>query len=166
MKITLRAFSVFCVFFFLSAKAAQPQAGNSQPAASPEFSLLTIADQPKVLEEFTSDFSEIQNRLAFAHAKGSTTLYDAVYLGLEKMKHGHNPKKAILLITDGEDTRSRYLLNVRNAVKESDTQIYAIGIVDSYYSAFSQEHTGRAVLESPVERLISRTQCMNLKTFV
>jgi uncharacterized protein with von Willebrand factor type A (vWA) domain len=48
------------------------------------------------------------------HAKGSTTLYDAVYLGLGKMKHGHNPKKAILLITDGEDTRSRYsLLNVR-----------------------------------------------------
>ena len=53
------------------------------------------------------------------------------------MKHGHNPKKAILLITDGEDTRSRYsLLNVRNAVKESDTQIYAIGIVDSYYCFF------------------------------
>ena len=98
-----------------------------------EYFLLTFADQPKMLEEFTSDFNEIQNRLAFAHAKGSTTLYDAVYLGLEKMKHGHNPKKAILLITDGEDTRSRYsLLNVRNAVKESDTQIFAIGIVDSY----------------------------------
>ena len=117
-----------------------------------EFFLLTFADQPKVLEEFTSDFSEIQNRLAFAHAKGSTTLYDAVYLGLEKMKHGHNPKKAILLITDGEDTRSRYsLVNVRNAVKESDTQIYAIGIVDSYYSAYSQGRTGRAVLEEMTE---------------
>jgi Ca-activated chloride channel family protein len=113
-----------------------------------EFFLLTFADQPKVLEEFTSDFSEIQNRLAFAHAKGSTTLYDAVYLGLGKMKHGHNPKKAILLITDGEDTRSRYsLMNVRNAVKESDTQIYAIGIVDSYNSVYSQGRSGRAVLE-------------------
>jgi Ca-activated chloride channel homolog len=117
-----------------------------------EYFLLTFADQPKMLEELTSDFNEIQNRLAFAHAKGSTTLYDAVYLGLEKMKHGHNPKKAVLLITDGEDTRSRYsLLNVRHAVKESDTQIFAIEIVDSYYSAFSQGRSGRAVLEEMTE---------------
>ena len=87
-----------------------------------------------------------------ARAKGSTTLYDAVYLGLEKVKHGRNPKKAILLITDGEDTRSRdFLVNIRNAVKESDTQIYAIGIVDSYYSDFSQGRSGRAVLEEMTE---------------
>jgi Ca-activated chloride channel homolog len=116
-----------------------------------EFFLLTFADRPKVEEEFTSDVSEIQNRMAFARAKGSTTLYDAVYLGLEKMRHGHNPKKAILLITDGEDTRSRYsLVDVRNAVKESDTQIYAIGIVGSY-SDFSQGRTGRGVLEEMTE---------------
>jgi Ca-activated chloride channel family protein len=117
-----------------------------------EFFLLTFADRPKVEEEFTSDVGEIQNRLAFARAKGSTTLYDAVYLGLEKIRHGHNPKKAILLITDGEDTRSRYsLVDVRNAVKESDTQIYAIGIVSSYYSDFSQGRSGRGVLEEMTE---------------
>ncbi len=117
-----------------------------------EFFLLTFADRPKVDEEFTSDISEIQNRLAYKAAKGSTTLYDAVYLGLEKMKQAHNPKKAILLITDGEDTRSRYsLVNVRNAVKESDVQIYSIGIVNSYYSDFSQGRTGRAILEEMTE---------------
>ena len=117
-----------------------------------EFFLETFADQPKVDEEFTSDVSEIQNRLVYKVAKGSTTLYDAVYLALEKMKRGHNPKKAILLITDGEDTRSRYsLLNVRNAVKESDVQIYAIGIVSSYYSDFAQGRSGRAVLEEMTE---------------
>jgi len=117
-----------------------------------EFFLETFADRPKVDEEFTSDVSEIQNRLAYKVAKGSTTLYDAVYLALEKMKQGHNPKKAILLITDGEDTRSRYsLVNVRNAVKESDVQIYAIGIVSSFYSDFAQGRTGRAVLEEMTE---------------
>jgi Ca-activated chloride channel homolog len=117
-----------------------------------EFFLETFADRPKVDEEFTSDVSEIQNRLAYKVAKGSTTLYDAVYLALEKMKQGHNPKKAILLITDGEDTRSRYsLVNVRNAVKESDVQIYAIGIVSSYYSDFAQGRSGRSVLEEMTE---------------
>jgi Ca-activated chloride channel family protein len=117
-----------------------------------EFFLLTFADKPSLDEEFTNDVADIQNRLAYKGAKGSTTLYDAVYLGLEKMKQGHNPKKAILVITDGEDTRSRYsLINVRNAVKESDVQIYAIGIVNSYYSDFSQGRSGRAVLEEMTE---------------
>jgi Ca-activated chloride channel homolog len=117
-----------------------------------EFFLLTFADKPSLDEEFTNDVAEIQNRLAYKGAKGSTTLYDAVYLGLEKMKQGHNPKKAILVITDGEDTRSRYsLINVRNAVKESDVQIYAIGIVNSYYSDFSQGRSGRAILEEMTE---------------
>jgi Ca-activated chloride channel homolog len=117
-----------------------------------EFYLLTFADQPSLDEEFTSDVSQIQNRLVYKGAKGSTTLYDAVYLGLEKMKQAHNPKKAMLLITDGEDTRSRYsLVNVRHAVKESDVQIYAIGIVSSYYSDFAQGRSGRSVLEEMTE---------------
>ncbi|MFN8008567.1 MAG: VWA domain-containing protein [Terriglobia bacterium] len=116
-----------------------------------EFFLITFADVPKVDEEFTNDISSIQNRLAYKAAKGSTTLYDAVYLALQKMKKGHNPKKAILVVTDGEDTRSRYsLVNVRNAVKESDVQIYAIGIVSSYYSDCSRTQR-RSVLEEMTE---------------
>ena len=64
-------------------------------------------------------------------AKGSTALYDAVYLGLNKLKHSNNPKKALLLITDGEDNRSRYSLgDVRSFVREQDVQLYAIGILD------------------------------------
>ena len=117
-----------------------------------EFLLMTFADRPKIDEEFTTDVNEVQNRLIYKNAKGCTTLYDSVYLALEKMKHAHNPKKAILVITDGEDTCSRYsLLNVRNAVKESDVQIYAIGIVNSYYSDLSQGRTGRSVLEEMAE---------------
>jgi Ca-activated chloride channel family protein len=113
-----------------------------------EFFLLTFADQPKVEQEFTSDLIDIENHLAFAPAKGSTTLYDAVYIGLEKIKHGHNAKRALLLITDGEDTGSRHSLrNVRNAAKESDTQIYAIGIdTDSFFPS-----TGWLVLEEMAE---------------
>ncbi len=117
-----------------------------------EFLLLTFADRPTIDEEFTTDVNEIQNRLIYKVAKGCTTLYDGVYLALEKMKRAHNPKKAILVITDGEDTCSRYsLINVRNAVKESDVQIFAIGIVNSYYSDLGQGRTGRAVLEEMTE---------------
>lgn len=123
---------------------------TSNPAD--EYLLIAFADRPSVEEEFVSDISEIQNRLIHKKAKGRTTLYDAIYLALEKMKEANHSKKAILLITDGEDTRSRYsLINVRNAVKEADVQIFAIGIVNSYYSDLARGRTGRGILEQITE---------------
>jgi Ca-activated chloride channel family protein len=75
-------------------------------------------------------------------------MYDSVYLGLEKLKEGSNPKKALLLITDGEDNRSRYTFqNVKEFVKEQDVQIYGIGIVDDWNSQLGAGRTGRALIE-------------------
>ena len=54
-----------------------------------------------------------------------------MYLGLNKLKESNNPKKALLLITDGEDNRSRYSFSdVRSFIREQDVQMYAIGILD------------------------------------
>src|SRR3989442_14836092 len=59
---------------------------------------------------------------------GHTEQNDAVYLGLENIKNGKNEKKALILITDGEDNSSRYTASeVREFAKEPDVQIYAIG---------------------------------------
>jgi Ca-activated chloride channel homolog len=117
-----------------------------------EFMLITFDDFPKVRAEFTSDIAEIQNKMTFAVAKGCTTLYDAIYLGLEKMKHAQNPRKAIILITDGDDTCSRYVLsNIRKEAQESDVTIYAIGIVDEFSSAIRIGETGREVLQNLAE---------------
>src|SRR5262245_49772956 len=97
--------------------------------------LIEFADRPQVAVDFTTDISALQNHLIFSPAKGMTALYDAVYLGLDKLKTGTNPKKALLLITDGEDNRSRYTFsNVKEFVKEQDVQIYAIGIVSEFNS--------------------------------
>ena len=95
-----------------------------------EYFLLPFANRPVLSTELTTDTARIQNRVAFMHAGGATTLYDAIYLGLEKIKQGHNAKKALLLVTDGEDTASRYsLADVRDALKEADCQIFVIGIL-------------------------------------
>ena len=118
---------------------------TSNPAD--EYLLISFADRPTVEENFTSNINEIQNRLVNIRAKGSTSLYDAIYLGVERMKDAQHSKKAILLITDGQDTRSRYsLVNVRNAVKESDVQIFAIGIVN-LYSDLARGRSGRGIIE-------------------
>ena len=113
-----------------------------------EYFLVEFANRPEVAEDFTTDVSKLQNRLIFAPAKGMTAMYDSVYLGLEKLKEGSNPKKALLLITDGEDNRSRYTFaNVKDFIKEQDVQIYAIGIVDTYNSQLTTGRTGRAMIE-------------------
>ena len=113
-----------------------------------EYFLAEFSDKPSISQDFTTAISRLQNRLIFTPAKGMTALYDAVYLALEKVREGSNPKKALLMITDGEDNRSRYTFgNVREFVKESDVQIYAIGIVSDWNSQLATGRTGRALIE-------------------
>jgi Ca-activated chloride channel family protein len=113
-----------------------------------EYFLVEFANRPEVASDFTTDISKLQSKIIFAPAKGMTAMYDAVYVGLEKLKTGNNPKRALLLITDGEDNRSRYTFqNVKEFVKEQDVQIYAIGITDEWNSQLSAGRTGRAMLE-------------------
>jgi Ca-activated chloride channel family protein len=113
-----------------------------------EYFLVEFANRPEIASDFTTDISKLQSKIIFTPAKGMTAMYDAVYVGLEKLKTGNNPKKALLLITDGEDNRSRYTFqNVKDFVKEQDVQIYAIGITDEWNSQLSAGRTGRAMLE-------------------
>ena len=113
-----------------------------------EYFLVTFANRPEVVADFTTDVTKLQSKLLMTNAKGMTAMYDSVYLGLEKLKEGSNPKKALLLITDGEDNRSRYTFqNVKDFVKEQDVQIYGIGIVDDFNSQLSAGRTGRAMIE-------------------
>ena len=81
------------------------------------------------------------------------------YLGLSKMRKAKYGKKALLIIPDGRDNHSRYMESeIKNLVKESDVQIYAIGIYDQYFPT-DEERLGpqllSASLNSPVGRAFS-----------
>jgi len=100
------------------------QGGNKQD----EFFLVAFNHQTALIQDFTRDATNVQNQVAFRSAGGRTALYDAVYLGLEKMNQANHEKKALIVITDGEDNSSRYSFSeVREFSKELDVQIYAIG---------------------------------------
>jgi Ca-activated chloride channel family protein len=110
-----------------------------------EYFLIEFSSEPRITEDFTSDISKLQNRLTFTSIKGKTAMYDAIYLGLEKLKHGANPRKALLLITDGEDNHSRYSASdIKELIKERDVQIYAIGILGF---EFGKGHPRRTAIE-------------------
>ena len=100
-----------------------------------EFFLIQFNDRPELVQAFTKETEEIQNRLTFTQAKGRTALLDGVYMAMAQMKKARNPRKAILIISDGGDNSSRYTESeVRNAVREADVQIYAIGIFEPIVS--------------------------------
>jgi Ca-activated chloride channel family protein len=110
-----------------------------------EYFLVEFSDKPTEVEDFTNDIAKLQSRFMFSKAKGRTALYDAVYRGLAKLESGNNQKRALLLITDGEDNRSRYTFsNVREFVKEKDVQMYAIGITSGWSDSSAEQ--GRSLL--------------------
>jgi len=110
-----------------------------------EYFLVEFANRAQLAEDFTTDIGRLRDRLAFTPAKGATALYDAVYLGLSKAKAGQNPKKALLLITDGEDNHSRYSRgDIREFVRESDVQIYIIDLGRALIGELSEMTGGHA----------------------
>lgn len=96
-----------------------------------EFFLIQFNDRPQMVVPFTTNTEEIQNRLTFTQAKGRTSLLDAVYLAMHEMKKSRNPRKAVLILSDGGDNSSRYTESeIRSLVREADVQVYAIGIFE------------------------------------
>lgn len=96
-----------------------------------EFFLVHFNDKPELVVPFTSNTEEIQNRLTFTQAKGRTALLDGVYLAMNQMKKARNPRKAVIILSDGGDNSSRYTESeIKNLVREADVQVYAIGIFE------------------------------------
>jgi VWFA-related protein len=120
-----------------------------------EFYLIQFNDRPELIIPFTSNTEEIQNRLTFTQAKGRTALLDGVYLALHQMKSARNPRKAILILSDGGDNSSRYTESeIKNLVREADVQIYAIGIFEPVASRgrTPEEMSGPGLLSEMAEQ--------------
>jgi len=120
-----------------------------------EFFLVQFNDSANLIQAFTRNLEEIQNKLAFTQSKGRTALLDAVYMALHEMKKAKNPRKALLLISDGGDNSSRYSeAEIKALVKEADVQIYAVGIYESAggRSRTPEETSGPALLTEIAEQ--------------
>jgi Ca-activated chloride channel homolog len=97
-----------------------------------EFFLIEFNERPKLSVAFTRDAGEIFKGIAHARSFGRTSLLDAVQLALAQMKHARNPHKAIVILSDGGDNRSRHTAGeIKTALLESDVQLYAMGIFDT-----------------------------------
>jgi Ca-activated chloride channel family protein len=113
-----------------------------------DFFLVGFNQRATLLAEFT-DGDTITNKFTLVDPRGQTALYDAAYLGIEKVKQGRHTKRAILLISDGQDNSSRYTYGeLRKLLKEAGVQIYCIGIVElGGGSGSTLDLQGQSILE-------------------
>jgi Ca-activated chloride channel homolog len=96
-----------------------------------EFFLVEFNDHAKLSVPFTPDAGELFHHIAHIKPFGRTSLLDAIHLAMLQMKHAQHLRKAIVILSDGGDNRSRYTgTEIRNAMLESDVQLYAMGIFD------------------------------------
>ena len=117
-----------------------------------DFFLVGFNQRANLLAEFT-DGDSLANKFTLVAPGGQTALYDAAYLAIEKVKQGRHNRRAILLISDGQDNSSRYTYSeLRKQLKEAGVQIYCIGIVELGGGAGGAlDMQGQAILEETAQ---------------
>jgi Ca-activated chloride channel family protein len=94
-----------------------------------EVFLFRFNDQPVLVEGWTSDLERLRRRLGRLNTRGGTALYDTVVESVSMAQSGQHRKKALLVISDGNDTESQSTVReVRQVIRESEVMVYAIGI--------------------------------------
>lgn len=91
--------------------------------------LIEFNRRTRLVEDFTGDRERLRRAIGSLRPGGATALYDAVAEGLQHLQAGKHKKKALLLITDGNDTSSdASLREVVATAQQSEALIYAMGI--------------------------------------
>ena len=100
-----------------------------------EIFLMTFSGQPYLRQDFTDDRDKLSQSLRRIFPTGGTALYDALSEGVNKIHASRHDKRAILVITDGEDTASiTRLEEVLQSIRGSDVLVYPIGISSLTYA--------------------------------
>lgn len=127
-------------------KALERFIATSHP--SDEYFLIAFNSRAQLLLDRSRDGEAVLEKLQLVEPKSNTALYDAVYLGVDRVTRGSHQKKALLIISDGQDNSSRYNFNeVRRMMKESDVVTYAVGIMDSHDAGSQLGMQGQAFLD-------------------
>jgi Ca-activated chloride channel homolog len=123
--------------------------------AQDEAFLIEFSDHANLAVGFSRQTGEIHDSLTAVQPGGLTALLDASEMALREMKKAKNPRKAILIISDGGDNNSRYTAaEIESLVREAEVQVYAMGIFEpSIFPGLSKEEvTGPRLLSEIAEQ--------------
>jgi len=94
-----------------------------------EFFLYRFSANADLVADWTTDRDRLANSLRRIHPNGGTAMYDAAAEAVPMAQSGQNKKKAVVIISDGNDTSSRVgVSEVKQLVREAEVIVYAVGI--------------------------------------
>jgi VWFA-related protein len=94
-----------------------------------EFFLYRFSANADLVADWTTDRDRLAMSLNRIHPNGGTAMYDAASEAVPMAQSGRNRKKAIVIISDGNDTSSRVgVSEVKQLVRETEVLVYAVGI--------------------------------------
>ena len=129
---------------------------NANP--NDEYFAIAFSDRPRVLADPTQSIDQLQGQLLSAEPGGPTAMLDAVYLAVSELRSARYERKAILILSDGGDNASRYKLReIKSVVRESDVQIYAVGLFETFFFNTIEERLGKAWLGEITDATGGRT---------
>jgi Ca-activated chloride channel family protein len=104
-----------------------------------EVFLYRFSNDPVLVQDWTTDrvlLSHVMRRIV---PRGGTAMYDALAEAVPLADTGHNRKKAIVVISDGNDNRSQTSVGeLKHLIRNSEVMVYAVGIDgDEPYSSGS-----------------------------
>ncbi len=89
----------------------------------------TVSSRPALVTDFTDDLPSLPQRVMFSAAYGATALTDTIFAAVRKSRFSHNPRKVIVIVSDGMDNHSRYSKSELMATAvEADVQIYSLSL--------------------------------------
>jgi len=119
-----------------------------------EFFLIEFDERPKLAVPFTTDTSLLYREISHSRPFGRTSLFDAIHLAVDVMKKAQHDRKALVIVSDGGDNRSRHTFTaIKSDVLEADVQLYAMGIFDpeGTRAASPEESNGPQLLDQLAE---------------
>ena len=94
-----------------------------------ELFFMEFANRPYIAQGWTADRRAISRAVSDVNASGGTAMYDAVADAIPLAEKGQNRKKALLVISDGNDTNSSTSVGeLRGLIRESEVLVYALGV--------------------------------------
>ena len=100
-----------------------------------ELYLVRFDDEVELEEDFTDEVEDIRDAISNIVVRGGTALFDSIYLSSDKSSQGREPRRVIVVFTDGEDKDSYYTHEeLLEKVREAEAQIYIVAFLDSELS--------------------------------
>jgi Ca-activated chloride channel homolog len=109
-----------------------------------EVFLYRFDSAPELVHEWTTDRGRVSAALNRIQPRGGTAMYDALAEAIPLVQAGKHRKKALVIISDGNDTSSRTAIeDLKQQIRETEVLVYAIGI-DSQITT-NEWHSRRSI---------------------